>query len=591
MTARMVALVFPYVPHYRFAVLDRLLHSERLECVLVSGRRTRSAALVLVDELYRALDWRRIDTTNLELGPFLVQPQVVQVALRRDLEALVMVGHYGYLSTWLAAAIARARGVPVWFWTHGWLRDERGVRGAVRVAFYRLATGLFLYGERAREIGLRRGFAASRLHVVYNSLDFEAQRAAAAGIPAEARSALRRALFPAHPERPQVISVARLVGERGLEQLLRAVARLRDEGHGLNVVLVGDGPERGALEACAARLGLGDAVHFEGACYDVSRLAALTLSSAVTVAPDKLGLTAIQSMTWGVPVLAHDALERHNPEVEAIVPGVTGGFFLRGSLESLCEALRSWTGAVEPPEGVRRACIERMASRYHPCVQQSVIESVVAAELERRGGRGSRGCGMWWRQLLSPRRTLRRVVHGAPALYRAQRLARMWVTRQRLGLRDVDPTFFLSPGAKVSADLKAGAWSHVGEGARIGPGVELEPYAAISMEASIIGSDHRFDVPGVPVLFSGRPEPRRTVIGADAWIGYRAVVMSGVRVGRGAIVAAGAVVTRDVEPYAIVAGVPARKIGERFAEGDARARHEAMLLGPPRAGRFAAPRG
>lgn len=56
------------------------------------------------------------------------------------------------------------------------------------------------------------------------------------------------------------------------------------------------------------------------------------------------------------------------------------------------------------------------------------------------------------------------------------------------------------------------------------------------------------------------------IINDRAWIGYRAVILPGVTVGEGAVVGAGAVVTRDVEPYAIVAGNPARKIGERKRE-------------------------
>ena len=54
------------------------------------------------------------------------------------------------------------------------------------------------------------------------------------------------------------------------------------------------------------------------------------------------------------------------------------------------------------------------------------------------------------------------------------------------------------------------------------------------------------------------------VIGNDVWIGYEAVILSGVRIGDGAIVAARAVVTQDVEPYTIVGGVPARPIRKRF---------------------------
>ena len=55
-------------------------------------------------------------------------------------------------------------------------------------------------------------------------------------------------------------------------------------------------------------------------------------------------------------------------------------------------------------------------------------------------------------------------------------------------------------------------------------------------------------------------------IGHDVWIGYGAIIMDGVTVGTGAIVGAAAVVTKDVPPYAIVAGVPARIIRYRFDE-------------------------
>ena len=55
-------------------------------------------------------------------------------------------------------------------------------------------------------------------------------------------------------------------------------------------------------------------------------------------------------------------------------------------------------------------------------------------------------------------------------------------------------------------------------------------------------------------------------IGSDVWIGTHAVVLQGVNLGHGVIVAAGAVVTRDVEPYAIVGGVPARVLRLRFRE-------------------------
>lgn len=64
--------------------------------------------------------------------------------------------------------------------------------------------------------------------------------------------------------------------------------------------------------------------------------------------------------------------------------------------------------------------------------------------------------------------------------------------------------------------------------------------------------------------------PKRIKIGYDVWIGARVIIMDGVTIGTGAVIAAGAVVTRDVEPYAIVAGVPARNIKLRFSDATVR---------------------
>lgn len=57
---------------------------------------------------------------------------------------------------------------------------------------------------------------------------------------------------------------------------------------------------------------------------------------------------------------------------------------------------------------------------------------------------------------------------------------------------------------------------------------------------------------------------KRVTIGHDVWIGHGATILAGVKIGHGAVIAAGAVVTKDVEPYTIMAGVPARFLRWRF---------------------------
>ena len=88
------------------------------------------------------------------------------------------------------------------------------------------------------------------------------------------------------------------------------------------------------------------------------------------------------------------------------------------------------------------------------------------------------------------------------------------------------------------------------------------------------------------IIFSGRPELPPTVLEDDCWLGFGVTVIAGVRIGRGAIVAAGAVVTKDVDPYTIVGGVPARPIGQRFKTESERAKHDKMLEEPEYRGSF-----
>lgn len=92
-------------------------------------------------------------------------------------------------------------------------------------------------------------------------------------------------------------------------------------------------------------------------------------------------------------------------------------------------------------------------------------------------------------------------------------------------------------------------------------GLRIGNHVSISPEVAILTADHDRDLPGFPL------RSRPVVIEDHVWIGMRAMVLPGVRIGRGAVVAAGAVVTRDVAPLSVVAGVPARVIGQRDPEG------------------------
>ena len=168
----------------------------------------------------------------------------------------------------------------------------------------------------------------------------------------------------------------------------------------------------------------------------------------------------------------------------------------------------------------------------------------------------------------------------------------MSLRRRRLGLRGVDKTFYCAGDVRIAPGFCAGEYSFVSRGAIFGPRVTLGRYVMFGPRVMIVGDDHVFDRPGVPTIFAGRPELRTTAIEDDAWVGAGCIIMAGVTIGRGSIVAAGAVVTRDIPPFEIHGGVPAKKIRDRFASAEDCAIHTAMLDGPAQEfGEFCTPMG
>lgn len=132
------------------------------------------------------------------------------------------------------------------------------------------------------------------------------------------------------------------------------------------------------------------------------------------------------------------------------------------------------------------------------------------------------------------------------------------------------------PGAVIGEGCSLGQNVFVGASVRIGNGVKIQNN--VSVYEGVTLEDHVFCGPSMVftnVLTPRSAFPRNTsadyaatVVRRGASIGANATIVCGVTLGESAFVAAGAVVTRDVAPYAVVAGVPARRIGWMSAYGD-----------------------
>jgi acetyltransferase-like isoleucine patch superfamily enzyme len=102
-----------------------------------------------------------------------------------------------------------------------------------------------------------------------------------------------------------------------------------------------------------------------------------------------------------------------------------------------------------------------------------------------------------------------------------------------------------------------GNYCHLASNLVIGNDVMFASFVAC------VGGDHRIDYISVPIKDSGRDEMKTTIIEDNVWVGHGAIIMHGVRICSGAVIAAGSIVTKDVEENAIVGGNPAREIRKR----------------------------
>jgi acetyltransferase-like isoleucine patch superfamily enzyme len=119
--------------------------------------------------------------------------------------------------------------------------------------------------------------------------------------------------------------------------------------------------------------------------------------------------------------------------------------------------------------------------------------------------------------------------------------------------------WFYGPRQVRREGVRIGAWSRINRGCTLDlrEGLQIGENVSVSAECLILTSAER--------VGGGRSvaERRPVVIEDHAWVGMRAIIMPGVRIGRGAVVAAGSVVTGDVAPLAVVFGAPARSVGTR----------------------------
>lgn len=296
-----VVVVQTIVPEYRSAFFQVLAGRLRQPLLVLSGDDDFTTSHIAAPTV-QAVSVRNRFFAGRRL---LWQSGSLRPAIRADVTVMIL--NPRILTVWVAVIARRIGGKRTVLWGHAWPRTGRKARSdKIRNVMRRLADTLIVYSEvEAREL---------RNHS--NGVDVVA-----------APNALYRTqeMRPALSTTPasSFVFVGRLVPEKKpgllLEGFRMALSHLPDD---VRLVFLGDGELRSDLEEAAARAELADRVDFRGHVSDVDQLREVYAGAIASVSPGSVGLTLIQSIGFGIPVIAARD-EPHGPELEAGIEGET----------------------------------------------------------------------------------------------------------------------------------------------------------------------------------------------------------------------------------------------------------------------------
>ena len=132
---------------------------------------------------------------------------------------------------------------------------------------------------------------------------------------------------------------------------------------------------------------------------------------------------------------------------------------------------------------------------------------------------------------------------------------RFWAVKH---IAEVDDVANIESGAVVHEGVILKSHANIGPNSLVSKGTIIKEHVMMGPECLIYTTNHNFDKD--KVKFDGNTEVEPVIIGEYAWLGARVIILPGVKIGKGAIIGAGSVVTKDVPDYHVAAGNPAKVV-------------------------------
>jgi len=358
-------LIYNYAQHYRYGIFS--LMDKNNFCDFYFGDHYRD--IIKID--YKKFKNYKYELKNIKLPfGFIWQKGAISIFFK-NYKNYILLGEYACLSTWVILFLSKLSNKKVYFWSHGWYGNESFIRKFIKKIFFQLAQATFLYGDYAKKLMVAEKIPSNKLHVIYNSLNYDFQ--------IKIRKKIRKSdIFfkKFNNNNPVIFFIGRLTKQKKLDMLFKLLQK-SEKSLNFNIVLIGDGPEMTNLVNLSQSLNLSHKCWFYGDCYDEVEIANLIYNSDLCVSPGNVGLTAIHSLMYGTPVITHSNFINQGPEFEAIIYNKTGNFFIENDIDDLHSKVSYWLNNFKDRENHRDQCFKVIDKFYNPKFQFDVIKEVI----------------------------------------------------------------------------------------------------------------------------------------------------------------------------------------------------------------------
>lgn len=365
--------IFNYAPHYRESIYS--IMDDELGCDFYFGENLPYPLKKMDMSILKGFK-SEVKNIFFKHTVFSWRKGIFKLAFRKKYSEFFILFEPTVLSNWILLVLCKLLNKKVYSWGHGIKSLTENM--FLYKMFFNITDGLFLYGKHAKENMINLGFSPNKMHIIYNSLDYNTQLSVRNNLTNEKILACRKSLFY-DTKIPILIFIGRLTKVKRLDILLEAHSLLNKSGVLINTLLVGDGEEKGYLQEHCLKLGISNNVKFYGESYDEDKNGLLISSSDICISPGNVGLTAIHSLMFGTPVITHNRFELQMPEFEAIRPGLTGDFFEFENSNDLVRKILIWLPKLRNERKlVRMECYKVVDEVYNPYNQIKILKSIIS---------------------------------------------------------------------------------------------------------------------------------------------------------------------------------------------------------------------